>query len=109
MSNLPKSNPELDAAINGVTDVTALRETLLRTLTAQGTLVRSRDDEFNNRLIRKPEAETPEVALPANPARDTCVRVVYPSGNNRVELYGRSEQELDEQEAKIRQALGGGR
>jgi hypothetical protein len=46
-----------------VQNASDLRETLLSTLAAQGTVVRSRDDEFNNRVIHQPE---PNVPLPAN-------------------------------------------
>jgi hypothetical protein len=35
------------------------------------------------------------------------MRVVYPSGNNRFEIYGASEAELDAMEAKIRAAVDG--
>jgi len=95
-----KSNPQLDEAINGAMTPSDLREKMLQTLAAQGTVVRSRDDQFNNRLvIRQPEPQ-PAVALPANPA--TCVRTIYPAGNNRFEIYGASEQELDEKERQIR-------
>ena len=59
-----KSNQQLDAAINGAQTASELREVMLSTLQQQGTLVRSRDDEFNNRLIRQPQ--TPDASLAAS-------------------------------------------
>src|SRR6266404_5238197 len=59
-----KSNEAVDAAINGRTHVAELRRTLLSKLAEQGTVVRSRDDEFNLHLVRQPQ--TPEASLPAN-------------------------------------------
>jgi len=64
MSGVPKSNQQLEEALAGVTDTSQLRETLLKTLSDQGQIVRSRDDAFNNHLvIRQPE---PDASLPAN-------------------------------------------
>ena len=99
MSDYIKSNPQLDEAINNVRDASELREVMLATLQNQGIIFRSRDDQFNNRLLH-PSEPAPAVALPASPA--TCVRTIYPAGNNRFELYGASEMELDEKERQIR-------
>ncbi len=62
--NVPKSTPELDAAITACQEPSELRETLLNTLAKQGTVVRSQNDEFDTRLIRQPQ--TPDASLPAN-------------------------------------------
>jgi len=94
-----KSNEQLDAAINSATTASELREAMLATLQNQGIIFRSRDDQFNNRLLQ-PSEPAPAVALPASPS--TCVRTIYPAGNNRFEIYGASEVELDEKERQIR-------
>jgi hypothetical protein len=54
---------QLEKNLNNVNDISQLREVLLQTLASEGTIVRSRDSEFNNRLTRQPE---PNVSLPAN-------------------------------------------
>jgi len=54
---------QLEKALNGVNDISQLREVLLQTMASEGTIVRSRDSEWNNRLIRQPE---PDASLPAN-------------------------------------------
>jgi hypothetical protein len=41
-------------------------------------------------------------SLPVNPAAQTHMRVIYPAGNSRFELYGDSEESLDAQEQRIR-------
>jgi hypothetical protein len=43
-------------------------------------------------------------AAPTMPdvSRASCYRVVYPHGNTRVELLGASEEDLDQQEQRIR-------
>jgi hypothetical protein len=108
MSNVPRSNVELENALNKIHNASDLRETLLATLVSQGQIVRTRDSEFNTHLVmRQPSEPSPAVTLPANPA--TCVRTIYPAGNNRFEIYGTSEMELDERELQIRAMFGGQR
>jgi hypothetical protein len=46
------------------------------------------------------------VALSADSSQRRAYRVVYPSGNNRFEIYGVSEADLDEQEKRIRAMYG---
>lgn len=115
---LPPSSPELDAAITKANPQTAseLREVILQTMAKLGTPIRTQDAEYNQRLVTEEDAErrrqiigspaegpAPAVAsLPATPAQRSHYRVAYPSGNMRVELYGVSEQDLDEQERRIK-------
>ena len=54
---------QLEKNLNNVSDISQLREVLLQTMASEGTIVRSRDDEFNTRLIRQPE---PDASRPAN-------------------------------------------
>ena len=63
MSDFVKSNPELDAAINEATNFEGMRESMLRTMAAQGQIVRSREDAYDVRVIATPQ--TPGAALPA--------------------------------------------
>ena len=103
--NVPKATQALEEALAGVTDASNLREIMLQTLQKQGVIVRSRDTEFHPELIvPQPSEPPPAVAMPASP--DTCIRVVYPGGNTRCEIYGTSEEALDAQETKLRAMFG---
>jgi len=64
MSSVPRSNSELEEALNRVNNASDLRETLLAKLAEQGQIVRMRDDEFNLHAIRQPQPS--DVSLPAN-------------------------------------------
>ena len=49
----------------------------------------------------------PSVPLPVSPiaasgAQPTCIRVFYPGGNDRFEVWGASEAELDQKESALR-------
>jgi hypothetical protein len=108
MSEFMKSNPALDALIAECTDPEKIRELTKAHLQEAGLISRERGEDYGVRLLRQPESE-PDVSLPANTARETCMRVVYPSGQNRFEIYGASEQELDQKEQQIRNMFGGQR
>jgi hypothetical protein len=101
-SNLPKSSPAVDEAVSTAVTHEQLRENLINGMVAEGCVIQTRDSDHNRKLIiRQTEPQpTPAVALPATPA--TCVRTIYPAGNNRFEIYGTSEAELDEKERQIR-------
>jgi hypothetical protein len=107
MSEFLKSNPKLDEVIGSATTVAELRETMLTELAAQGVVSRDRTDQFDIRVLpQAPQPPTPDVSLPANNEMQRCsdvfIRVVYPSGNNKFEIYASSEVELDERERQIR-------
>ena len=54
-----------------------------------------------------PEAKAPVQESAAEPSgTGKCVRVFYPGGNAKFEIYGASESELDAQEQKIRSLYG---
>lgn len=104
-------NPELENAISQARTSGELRELMLQELARQGQIVRTRD-EFDIR--QGPRAGAPEAqpapSLPvARPQEPTFMRVVYPHGNVRAELYGVSEEDLDRQEAAIRAIYNGRR
>jgi hypothetical protein len=67
----------------------------------------SRDEDLNMRGAATPAVQTLSEARPAQ--EPTCFRVVYPHGNNRFEIYGTSEAQLDAQERQIRAMFGGQR
>jgi hypothetical protein len=93
MSEWAKSTPEFDKAISECVDSSRLQEII------------------RNHFDRDGAApEPPAVPVPAPvQAPQTHIRVVYPSGNNRFEVYGASEAELDEKERQIRAMFGGQR
>jgi|ERR1700730_1853872 len=97
-SGVPKSNPELEAALAGVTDASQLRETLLSTLAAQGQIVRTQN-EFDNRLIRQPE---PNGSLPASGYRFEKELTFHPdSGRRNLMLRANTMQDLAALEKQI--------
>jgi hypothetical protein len=104
MSDFMKPNAAVTAAVEKATTVEELREALHATLESQGVLTRDR-----LHLVVQPSQEStasgpaPSTSLPATSAElARCYRVVYPSGNNRFELYGDTEESLDAQETAIR-------
>ena len=89
MSEFAKSNPAFDKAISESMDTHDVLEAC--------------------RKFVAPAAEPePSTALPAPsaPAQANCIRVIYPSGNARFEIYGVSEDDLDAQEKRIREMYG---
>jgi len=107
LNNVPKSVAD---AINSATTQSELRELMLAAMEKAGmTAPRTRDEEFNIRLT--PHAAGPPAA-PVTPAarpatEPTCYRVLYLHGNDRLEIYGLSENELDQKEAALRTMYGG--
>jgi hypothetical protein len=109
MSNqFSKSNPELEAAVNGATTPQELREAMLSTLTKQGQIVRTRDDEFNNRLVpQAPETSTPQLDDRRDNRPVNAERVLYLQGNSRIVITSADgESALDAIEEKLRASLG---
>ena len=108
--NVPRGNKQLEDALSTATTNDELRQTLINTLISQGQVVHLRDSEYNNHLIMgQPSEPQPAVVMSANRPPDTCIRVVYPGGNTRCEIYGTSEEALDAQETKLRAMFGGTR
>jgi hypothetical protein len=106
MSVIPKSNPQLEDAVNSAQTPAELRERMLSTLAAQGQIVRTREDEFDNRVVRQPETPTPRLeerdSRPIN-----AERVLYLQGNSRIVITSADgEAALDKIEAQLRASLG---
>src|ERR1700694_3248173 len=96
-SGVPKSNPELEAALTNCCDASQLGETLLSTLAAQGQIVRTQTDAFDNRLIQRTEPNAP---LPASNYRfEREIRFHPESGKRTLLIRGNSQQDLDALEA----------
>jgi hypothetical protein len=99
------------AAIEAVTDPSELRQVALNAMAEAGLIVRTHGDDLNYRLnpdaVERPAASIMPAARPA--PEPTCYRVIYPSGNNRFELYGTSEAELDKQQRQIEAMFSGQR
>jgi hypothetical protein len=94
-----------DKAMREATSSSDLREEMDRLLARQGVITRGQSGVFDSTSAaeRSTQPSSPDAATfsaPAGMAR--CYRVIYPSGNNRFELYGNTEQELDDQETKTR-------
>lgn len=94
-------SPALKKAIeecHNVEDIRAL------SLQAAG-MVRDREGNVVSVSADAPTVSMPSSA-PAPSGRGKCIRIFYPLGNSRFEVYGDSEEDLDRQEAAIRRAIG---
>jgi hypothetical protein len=101
-----KSSPNLDRLVSSAQTVEDVRELCKADLERRGVIVREANG-YGAELV--PEAQPAKApALPATSRLGVgnATRVIYPAGNFRFELYGDSEQELDEIESRIRRALG---
>jgi hypothetical protein len=97
MSELTRPNTELEAALAGVTDANQVREVTLRVMASQGTIVRTRDDEF--REIRQ---QSPEATLPtSNYKFEREVRFHPESGKRTLLIRGNSQSDLDALEKQL--------
>ncbi len=105
MSDTIKSTDAIDKKVMGSTNFEQLRESLLQELEKQGTIQRDRTDAYGVRVVGPVETDAPlqtDAPLPAGVDHNRVFRVVYPSGNNRFEIYGANDAELDERERQIR-------
>jgi hypothetical protein len=99
------SNRQTDELYRNCRTAEDVREVARQQLEAQGIISRDRGGDVvvnsGEPLIR------PVTAVPV-PARNIgkFSRVIYPGGNDRYELFGDSEQELDTKEARLRSAYG---
>jgi hypothetical protein len=107
LKNVPKS---VEDAINSCTDPSSLRQMALNSMAEAGIIVRHRGDDLNYRLnpdaVERPAASSLPAARPAQ--EPTCYRVLYLHGNDRLEIYGMSEAELDQKERQLRAMYGSG-
>lgn len=106
---MPKSNAELDRIVSQCTDPNELRRLVRENLTKNGIVLPSPEGELG--LTRNPNyvgdfSAAPVAEPPVDPSQHKCLRVIYPSGNARIEISGMSEQELDEIEKRVRASFG---
>jgi hypothetical protein len=95
--NTPQTTKLVDDAItSGYGSYEAMKESLSRALSLP-----SRSEE-TAQFEREAEPQTPIMPAASASVPQNCIRVIYPSGNSRFELYGDSEESLDIQEARIR-------
>jgi hypothetical protein len=86
-----------------------MKMALRHALQNEGIIVRNPDAEIDVRLNPAYQQQHPQPTAPPQPAAPlalTCYRVIYPRGNDRYEIHGVSEEEIDQKEAAIRAALG---
>jgi hypothetical protein len=89
-----KNNRAWADACEGATSPQELRERLI---------------EMTERQRGAPQAPALDAPVPESGRVRTdqmCERVLYPRGNARITIVGSSEQDLDQQEAQIREAFG---
>ena len=100
MSSVPRSNSELEEALNRVNNASDLRETLLATLAGQGQIVRMRDDEFNLHALR--QSETPSASLAVSSYKyEREVRFAESTGKRALVLRANSQADLDALEKQV--------
>lgn len=89
---------ELARKINACDNYEKLRMVLKDSLVEKGVLARTVDGNYvpQENIVVAPPQPAPSAAAA------THFRWVYPHGNDRFEIFGSSEQELNEKEAAIR-------
>src|ERR1700749_3682391 len=91
-----RSNSTLDKICGSATSVENMKAQMHAALERSGSIVHDRDGNV--------VGQTAETVLERNVGR--CMRLVYPSGNDRFELYADSEDDLDRKEAALRAMYG---
>jgi hypothetical protein len=104
MSDFLPSTPELDALLAQCRDPEEIREVSKRYMERKGLIRRGYDYGQGEEVINQPERFAPLSASPSSLPK--CIRVIYPHVNDRYEICGESEEELDEKEARIRAMYG---
>jgi hypothetical protein len=98
-----KSDPDLDAKIRSCSDPAELQQLLAQLMAARGVRTRGTDGTFDsNHEVEVPQSPSSVAKTPAASTGNRCMRVFYPHDNARFEIYGASEQELDQQEQRVR-------
>jgi hypothetical protein len=102
------TDKSFEERIAAATSTAEIQEICIQSGERQGVLVRQRDGSVTIRETSVPssEPESKPAAVAQSPANPTCMRVIYPHMNDRYELFGASEKELDERERQIRAMFG---
>jgi hypothetical protein len=112
MTEFMKGNSRIDQIVIDATSgpqggFENLREALKRELVNSGAIARDADSlGYGVRLLPGSAQERVPVAVAARVDHDRVFRVVYPSGNNRFEIFGADQKELDEKERQIYSICG---
>jgi hypothetical protein len=100
------ASPAWTALVENSSSVEEMREAMKAKLAADGFILRERGYEVGSDTLTREAEDAAFAASPASPdappLRDTCIRVLYLRGNSRFEIVGPSEENLDDQEAKLR-------
>jgi hypothetical protein len=99
------ADPKLEAAIRKATTPEEIRELVIGSGSRHGVLTRERDGSLtlnDPSQYVAPAPVQPMMPQSDDPASFKCWRVIYPHANDRFELFGASEAELDEKEKTIR-------
>jgi len=107
----PKNPRALEVALSTVQTASELRLAMLNALQREGTCIPMTEAEINPyRVQDEPSDARPAVPLSSFPAlRNAYIRVIYPRGNDRFEIYGATEEEVNDKEARLRAIYGGNR
>jgi len=100
VSGIPRTTQELADALSRVTDPSSIRDVLLNQLAAEGQVVRTRDDQFNNHLVLRPQ--TPEAPLPGTEFRfEREVKFHPESGKRTLIIRANTKEDLDALERQV--------
>ena len=91
-----RSNTTLDKICSSATSVESMKAAMHSVLEQSGAIVTDRDGNV--------VGQNAQPVFERNVGR--CMRVIYPAGNDRFELYADSEEELDRKEAALRAMYG---
>jgi hypothetical protein len=91
-----RSNATLDKICSSATSVEDMKAQMHAALERSGSIVHDRDGNV--------VGQAAQPVFERNVGR--CMRVVYPSGNDRFELYADSEEDLDRKESALRAMYG---
>ena len=99
------NDPALERAIASCTSAEEIRELTHRYLQEHGVIQRERGGES---IVEQAGGRMPQrvASMPASSGLQTVSRFIYPHLNDRIEIFGGSEQELDEKEKAIRASYG---
>lgn len=96
-----KPNPTLDKVVRESATFDEMKDSMHRSLG----MVSEEETIVNSGYRAAPADQTAPLPVPkvvASGAMPTCIRVIYPGGNDRFEICGMSEAELDQKESALR-------
>jgi hypothetical protein len=97
-----KSNQQLDKAVQESESFESMRERMKTVMESQGVITRTREEGQYGAHLTGRHASLPVPAAAQAREDFKYSRVIYPHQNDRFEISGASEAELDAREAQIR-------